>query len=123
MSTNNDSKFLTDLNLKVVNDRHFILLSELIFYHHPSDLLIKVPVGFSTDLASVPRLLWSIFPPLGKYSKAAVIHDYLLLNLLKFNITKQNVHDIFYDAMIISDVPKWKANIFKKFVELYGLIS
>lgn len=36
-----------------------------------------VPAGFVTDFASVPRWLWSIFPPHGRYSPAAVFHDWL----------------------------------------------
>ena len=39
--------------------------------------VIDVPIGFRTDFASVPRLLWMVFPPWGKYGNAAVIHDYL----------------------------------------------
>jgi hypothetical protein len=38
---------------------------------------INVPIGFKTDFASVPRLLWSIIPRWGKYGNAAVIHDFL----------------------------------------------
>jgi hypothetical protein len=39
--------------------------------------IITVPEGFKTDLASVPRLLWAIFPPFGAYNSAAVVHDFL----------------------------------------------
>lgn len=39
--------------------------------------LIRIPVGFVTDGASIPRCLWSIYPPWGRYSRAAVCHDYL----------------------------------------------
>ena len=38
---------------------------------------VRVPVGFVTDFASVPRLFWSLLRPDGEYSYAAVIHDYL----------------------------------------------
>lgn len=38
---------------------------------------IEVPVGFVTDYASVPRVFWAILPPSGKYTKAAVLHDWL----------------------------------------------
>ena len=41
-------------------------------------ILVEVPAGYETNLASVPRLLWPIFPPFGVYNRAAVIHDYLL---------------------------------------------
>ena len=36
-----------------------------------------IPVGFETDFASVPRIFWSIIPPIGKANIAWVIHDYL----------------------------------------------
>ncbi len=39
--------------------------------------IITVPAGFRTDFASIPRMLWPILPPHGKYSRAAVVHDYL----------------------------------------------
>lgn len=38
---------------------------------------IVIPKGFSTDLASVPRLLWPAFPPWEQYGPAALLHDYL----------------------------------------------
>jgi hypothetical protein len=39
--------------------------------------VILVPAGYVTDFASVPMLLWSFFPPIGKYNRAALVHDYL----------------------------------------------
>lgn len=39
--------------------------------------VLEIPSGFSTDFASVPRAFWGIFPPFGRYSVAAVAHDYL----------------------------------------------
>lgn len=42
--------------------------------------IITVPAGFQTDLATTPRILWSWIPPDWKYSKAAVIHDYLIVS-------------------------------------------
>ena len=38
---------------------------------------VVVPGGFETDFASVPRILWAVIPPWGKYSAAAVAHDWL----------------------------------------------
>lgn len=48
---------------------------------------ITVPKGFITDGASVPRVFWILFPPQGKYTPAAIIHDYLYS---KFNDTGIN---------------------------------
>ena len=39
---------------------------------------VKVPVGYKTNGADVPRFLWSFFPPnRSTYLPAVVIHDYL----------------------------------------------
>jgi hypothetical protein len=38
---------------------------------------ITAPTGFVTDLASIPSIFWSVLPPAGRYSYAAIIHDYL----------------------------------------------
>lgn len=38
---------------------------------------VRVPTGFVTDFASIPRIFWSTLRPDGLYSYAAVIHDYL----------------------------------------------
>jgi hypothetical protein len=43
----------------------------------PSPWRLEVPAEFKTDLASVPRSLTWLFPRYGKYTKAAVVHDYL----------------------------------------------
>lgn len=44
-----------------------------------SGRVVAVPAGFVTDGASVPRLLWAILPAWGRYSRAAVVHDYLCI--------------------------------------------
>ena len=41
---------------------------------------ITIPAGFVTDLASIPRLFWNILPPFGKYTEAAVVHDWIYRN-------------------------------------------
>lgn len=41
---------------------------------------VNVPKGFVTDFASVPKPFWSVLPPDGDYTYAAIIHDYLYWN-------------------------------------------
>jgi hypothetical protein len=41
------------------------------------EMMIRVPVGYRTDFASIPRFFWRILPPAGRYGKAAVVHDWL----------------------------------------------
>ena len=38
---------------------------------------MTIPKGFESDMASVPRFLWAVIPPIGPYNKAALLHDYL----------------------------------------------
>jgi len=42
--------------------------------------IIYIPKGFTWDLSSVPRFLWSVLPPDGNFIIAALIHDYLYQN-------------------------------------------
>jgi hypothetical protein len=57
---------------------------------------IVVPDGFITDFASIPRGLWNIFPPTGKYGHAAVVHDFLYRNT---SMDRKECDDIFLEAM------------------------
>jgi hypothetical protein len=57
--------------------KHWTLIRPLHWTDPEKDWDLEVPAGFVTDFASVPRPLWSIFPPTGKYAPAAVLHDWL----------------------------------------------
>lgn len=74
------SSFTTPLDVREADDGdHWKLLSEFDYERGRlgSGDIIRVPVGFITDFASVPRILWNILPPIGLAGKAAVIHDWL----------------------------------------------
>lgn len=47
------------------------------FRYHSSVGTIRIPKGFYTDGASVPRIFWNIFSPFGSYFSAALVHDFL----------------------------------------------
>jgi len=68
---------------------------------------IIIPFGFVTDCASVPRWLWSVIPPIGRYTKAAILHDYLYR---KGIFTKEQADLIFFEAMKILNCEVWKRN-------------
>jgi hypothetical protein len=86
--------------------------------------IIKVPVGFVTDFATIPRILWPIFPPAGKYAKAAVVHDYL--TSIKGHLpggksySKKQVDGIFLEAMGVLGVNIITRHIIWKAVSLFG---
>jgi len=60
-----------------VDGKYWVLQEPLVYIHPKTNQRFVVPRGFVTDLASVPRLFWTAFPPCGKYTTAAVLHDYL----------------------------------------------
>ena len=81
--------------------------------------IVKVPSGFKTDFASVPRPFWIIIPPDGQYTSAAVVHDYL------YNIQDRprvTCDAIFLEAMQVLGVPLWKRRIMYRAVRMFGWI-
>lgn len=53
-----------------------------------------VPAGFETDFASVPRALVWLIPAYGDYTRAAILHDYLLTERLG-EISSTDIDGIF----------------------------
>ena len=79
---NNMNNFTDDLIVKSVSASKWQLMDPFFYYFDESDKTkgVTVPVGFITDFASTPRIIWSIIPPTGRYTKAAALHDYLYSN-------------------------------------------
>lgn len=88
-------------------------LLEDIHYLH-----ITVPQGFRTDLASVPRILWSIFPPFGRYIRASIVHDYLYLTKTE---SKSYSDLIFKDIMREDGVHPLQVSLFYLAVKFFGI--
>lgn len=68
---------------------------------------INIPKGYRTDFASVPRIFWSIVPPVGSYSKACVVHDWLLTNKDAHNLDIDAINKILKEAMGVLGVNKF----------------
>ena len=78
---------------------------------------VTVSKGFITDLASTPRIIWGLIPPFGRYTLAAVVHDFLYAGH-KFN--RKNSDIIFFNLMIRDEVPRLKARIMYLAVRIFG---
>lgn len=61
-----------------------------------------VPAGFVTDFASVPRIAVWLIPRFGRYTPAAIVHDYLCQNL---PIPPADVDGVFRRIMREQGVP------------------
>lgn len=77
------SKFTSPLKVEVFdNGRKFRLLEPFTYYREENNQdILEVPENFVTDMCSVPRIFWSIYPPTGggtkktSYCKSGVLHD------------------------------------------------
>jgi hypothetical protein len=99
-------------------DGRKVTLIEPFGYVDPAGLEWNVPGGYKTDGASVPTILWALYPPFtGNYRSAAVIHDY-------YCETKQRsweeTHRVFYFAMRAADVDEKTAKVMYGSVYLFG---
>ncbi len=98
------STFTAPADLRMLDDYRFELLAPFEYHvgDYPSHHIICVPKGFVTDLASIPQALWSIFPPHGRWAKAAILHDWLYVEATG---TKAEADQIFNEAMGVLGVP------------------
>ncbi|MCP4050719.1 MAG: DUF1353 domain-containing protein [bacterium] len=87
-------------------------------YHHPK-VIINVPKGFITDIASIPRLAHPLITKNGPWTFSAVIHDFLYA--VEFSDQK-TCDDIFLDAMIEWGVTWHRRNIIYSAVRTFGRI-
>lgn len=82
---------------------------------------IKVPAGFHTDFASVPRLFWRVVPPAGPHGAAAVVHDYFYVN--QEGWTRKHVDELFLECLTVLGVAWWKRHAMYLGVRLGGWIG
>lgn len=78
---------------------------------------IKIPRGFITDGATVPRWLWALFPPIDRYFTAALVHDYLLVN----GATWKTANAKFGAQLRKCNISRWRRWLMVAGVRLYGL--
>lgn len=94
-----------------------------------TDQWVFIPAGMLTDLASIPRIVWGILPPSGKYGAAAIIHD-RLCNTLQItqsgkpaDITRAKADAVLGEAMEVLKVPWIKRVTISGAVRLYRIVS
>jgi len=80
---------------------------------------VTIPDGFTSDGASNLRVLWSIYPPVGKYLPAAFLHDYLLYR----NAHWKTALKYFDKALQECSVSDRTRKLMVMAVKLYGLFK
>lgn len=89
---------------------------------------VTVPKGFVTDGASVPRALWMFVPSWGRYSRAAVVHDYLLVRIESgtphpLAMTRKDADFVFKRAMENCGVNRGRRWFMFLAVRAYGIVT
>lgn len=114
-----DPRFLDPLILEYIDGRTWKVVNEFIYRTDVDSLQsVKVPAGFVTDFASVPRILWRVLPPTGMYGKAAVVHDYLYRT--PGFASKADADRVFLEAMTALGVGWWTCTIMYQGVRCFG---
>ena len=72
--------------------------------------VLFIPKGTTTDFASVPRILWWLFPPYDRnYLVPSIVHDFFYRTQIR---DRKTADKIFYELMLKYGTPKWKAKLF-----------
>lgn len=89
------------------------------FYYKVNDVKYEIPPGFTTDLASIPKALWSIYSPhKANTIPAAIIHDHIYF--CPGEMTRKEADSIFYDALIYKHVTTGTAFKYWLAVRMFG---
>jgi hypothetical protein len=105
--------FLTTLAMRQIAEAHETrngrpLMKIIAPLKYASDILaatVVVPRGFTTDLASVPRIPLAWWLTGGHGNRAAVVHDYLLSS---GEHDRRTCDRVFREALEASGAPGWR---------------
>jgi hypothetical protein len=75
--------FDSELSIQARTATTWTLIAPLIWTGTKGDTF-TVPIGFVTDFATIPRFLHWLVSPYGAYTRAAVLHDWLLVSLAEW---------------------------------------
>lgn len=115
--------FLTPLVVEVMpSGKRFRLYNRFTYQHKPDTIPFNVPAGFETDFASIPRFARVLIPKLGRYNKAAVIHDFIYQSD-QIQLDRYQADVIFLDAMADLGVAKWKRTLMYWAVRIGGFLA
>ncbi|WJJ55139.1 tail assembly chaperone [Xanthomonas phage RTH11] len=132
------TNFDTDLSVekdevasKVLGKTYFKVTKSFRYYLSEAERNVwgYVPAGFLTDGASVPKPLWWILPPWGRYGQAAVLHDILcetktmFRDEIPYEISRKQADHIFRDAMKVAGVHWFERGVMFTAVRAWGIFG
>lgn len=95
----------------------FTICSPLDFHVGPN--IIVIPRGFTSDLSSIPRVLWPLYSPTDYDTiSPAILHDYLYTKHL--NYSRYEIDKIFYLALRSNGMPMLSSFNYWAMVRIFG---
>lgn len=116
------SSFTKPLKGEILDNGCIVLTESFEWYDSETKAITKVPKGFVSDFASVPQILQFLIPKIGKYSKPAVLHDFLCEEFKLGNNTRKFADDTFMEAMKVKGVNWFQRGIIYAGVRLFAFI-
>lgn len=100
-------------------DETFFILQQDIFFvlSFHQKWIIRVPKGYETDLASIPRILWPLISPFDEYALGSIVHDYLYDSKI---VSRWIADCVFIEAMKRSEISFLKIVLFFIAIRMFG---
>jgi hypothetical protein len=100
------AEFRSMLDTRLMPDGSWTLRRDLVYASVVAKTVYRVPKGFNTDFASVPRLPF-VYLATGNTAHApAVVHDFLY----RTGAAERTLADaVFREAMQVTNVPAWRS--------------
>lgn len=114
------SRFLSELQVtetKRGKERVLLLDAPLLYQSDYLGEVVAVPVGFKSDGASVPKPLWWMYHPFGRYLRAAVVHDWFCVTQ---SISYKDAAEVFREAMKVCGINPWRRQKMYLAVKWFG---
>lgn len=118
------STFTTPLDVEYLDGRNWRLIADFEFASDVLERIVRIPAGFVTDFASIPRPLWALLPPTGPYGKPAVVHDmlYRFPACVTPTVTFREANAVLLEGMIALRVGLVTRTVIVVGVQLFGWI-
>ncbi len=113
----------------LADGKHWRVEKDFIYIDDKQSIEVRIPQGYITDFATIPRAFWWLLPPWGRYGTASIIHDYLCDNKtiyksgLPYKISRKTADKIFNRAMRDTGVKKWRRIIIYTAVRAYAIFK
>ncbi len=118
-NSQNYGEYIGKVQTEWLDDGRRMKLLSSLTYISPAGEKWEAPSGWVVDGASIPQFTWTFIggPFEGKYRNASVIHDVGCDRKVR---PWEKVHEVFYYAMLASDVSSYKAKVMYAAVYYFG---